>query len=140
MPSFLIRNLARIFALSQMEKSQYSTLSDTDDVDDGVSIWNKYMRWLVPFVHSSGYRVIIENPKSHEKIVIDQDTKAFPRLTSSWLRRFDEKELRAWMEENDKKEEARKIAETRCRAMYGDGYKVTDKDIQDVLNEFKATK
>lgn len=136
MPSFLIRNLARIFALSQMEKSaQISTPSTSNYVSEGVKIWNKTMRWLLPFVQASGYHIVIENRKSHEKIVIDKDTKDFPRLSSSWLKRYDKQELDTWIANEDRKEMARRIAERRGRAKFGDGYKVSDKDIQDVLND-----
>ena len=84
MPSFLARNLARIFALSQMENDfQPSMQSNSDYVAEGVNNWNKYMRWLIPFAKASGLRIVIENSKSHEKIVIDKDTTNFPRLSSS---------------------------------------------------------
>jgi len=134
MPSFFARNLARYFAASQMEKmSRPSTPQTPDKVVEGVSAWNKNMRWLIPFVQASGYRIVIENPKSHEKIIIDKDTKVFPRLTSSWLRRYDKQDLKTWMEKEKKKEEARCIAEKRGRAKYGDGYQASEQEIQKVL-------
>lgn len=147
MPSFYARNLARIFAASQMEKeskpSTDSTPSPIDDVAGGVKAWNKYMRWLIPFVKASGYSIVIENPKSHEKIVIDKNTTEFPHLSSSWLKRYDKDELASWMksekEKDKEKKKAKKIAEERGRAKYGDGYKVTDKDIQDVLMEQQSS-
>ena len=37
---------------------------------EGAYAWNEHMLWLIPFVQASGYRVEIEYPKSHEKIVI----------------------------------------------------------------------
>lgn len=136
MPSFFARNLARYFAASQMEKmSRPSTLQTPDNVAEGVSAWNKNMRWLIPFVQASGYRIVIENPKSHEKIIIDKDTKVFPRLTSSWLRRYDKQNLKTWMAKEKKKEEARRIAEKRGRAKYGDGYKASEQEIQKVLED-----
>lgn len=136
MPSFFARNLARYFAASQMEKmSRPSKPTVPDEVAEGVKAWNKNMRWLIPFVHASGYRIVIENPKSHEKIVIDKDTKVFPYITSSWLRRYDKQELEKWMAKEKKRADARKVAEERCRAKYGDGYKASEQDIQKVLEE-----
>ena len=136
MPSFLARNLARIFALSQMENDfQPSMQSNSDYVAEGVNNWNKYMRWLIPFAKASGLRIVIENSKSHEKIVIDKDTTNFPRLSSSWLKRYDKQELDTWITNEDKKERARKIAEKRGRAKFGEGYKASNEDIQDVLNK-----
>lgn len=136
MPSFFTRGLARYFAASQMENmSRPSTPQTPDEVTEGVSAWNKNMRWLIPFVQASGYRIVIENPKSHEKIVIDKDTKAFPRLTSSWLRRYNKQDLETWMAKANKMEEARRIAEKRGRAKYGDGYKASEQEIQKVLED-----
>lgn len=136
MPSFFARNLARYFALSQMEKmSRPATPTVPDKVEEGVNAWNQNMLWLIPFVQASGYRIVIENPKSHEKIVIDKDTKVFPYITSSWLRRYDKQELEKWMAKEKKRADARKVAEERGRAKYGDGYKASEKDIQKVLEE-----
>lgn len=127
MPSFFARGLARYFAASQMEKmSRPSTPQTPDEVAEGVSAWNKNMRWLIPFVQASGFRIVIENPKSHEKIVIDKDTKVFPRLTSSWLRRFDKQDLVAWIVKEKEKGIARRKAEARGRAKFGDSYKLYD--------------
>lgn len=138
MPSFYARNLARIFAASYMaKKSEHSaprTPSNNDYIAKGVSAWDKFMRWLLPFVKASGYSIIIENPKSHEKIVINKDTKVFPYLSSSWLKQYNKQELAKWMTRKEKVKEARQIAGARGRAKYGDGYKATSKDIQDVLN------
>lgn len=136
MPSFFARGLARYFAASQMERmSRPSTPQSPDYVAEGVSAWNKNMLWLIPFVQASGYRIVIENPKSHEKIIIDKDTKVFPRLTSSWLRRHDKQDLKTWMPKERKIEQARQIVEVRGRAKYGDGYKATEQDIQKFLDE-----
>ncbi len=130
MPSFFARGLARYFAASQMEKmSRPSTPQTPDEVAEGVSAWNKNMRWLIPFVQASGYRIVIENPKSHEKIVIDKDTKVFPRLTSSWLRRYDKQDLETWMAKEKEKEDARRKVEKQGRARFGDSFKATDQDI-----------
>lgn len=131
MPSFFARGLARYFAASQMEKmSRPSTPQTPDEVAEGVSVWNKNMRWLIPFVQASGYRIVIENPKSHEKIVIDKDTKDFPRLTPSWLRRYDKHNLETWMEKEKEKEKARRKAEEQGRARFGNSYKLDDEDSQ----------
>lgn len=128
MPSFLIRNLARIFALSQMEKTSQPLIpSITDKVAEGVSKWNKEMLWLIPFVRASGYRIVIENPKSHEKIVIDEKTKDFPRLSSSWLKRYDAQELNTWIANEEKREKTQRITEERDRKKYGEAYKASDK-------------
>lgn len=135
MPSFLARNLARYFALSAMEEmSTPSNPNTPDEVAVGANEWNKNMRWLIPFVQASGCRIVIENPKSHEKIVIDKDTKILPPLTSSWLKRFDEQELTTWMAKEEEKERARKIAETRGSAKYGNGYKASEQEINEILN------
>ena len=134
MPSFLIRGLARYFAASQMASSSSSSSSIPDyaaiDVMKGVNAWNEKMRWLIPFVQATGYRVVIENPKSHEQIVIDKNTKTFPYLSEKWLRRYDNKELDEWMSKEKDKEEARIIAEARGRAKFGNSYTPTEQDIQ----------
>lgn len=130
MPSFFARGLARYFAASQMEKmSRPSTPQTPDEVAEGVSVWNKNMRWLIPFVQASGYRIVIENPKSHEKIVIDKDTKDFPRLTPSWLRRYDKQDLETWMAKEKEKEYERRKIEKLGRAKFGDSFKATDQNL-----------
>lgn len=135
MPSFLIRGLARYFAASQMASNSSSSSSIPDyaaiDVMKGVNTWNEKMRWLIPFVQATGYRIVIENPKSHEQIVIDKNTTTFPYLSEKWLRQYDNKELDEWMSKEKDKEEARKIAETRGRAKFGNSYTPTEQDIQD---------
>lgn len=136
MSSFYTRNLARYFAASQMERMSRPSKPQTPDmVAEGVSSWNRNMRWLIPFVQASGYRIVIENPKSHEKIVIDKDTKDFPCLSSSWLRRYDKQDLKTWMKNKKKMEEARRLAEERGRAKYGDGYKPSEQEINEILSE-----
>lgn len=131
MPSFLIRGLARYFAASKMaSSSSSSSTTNIDEVVEGADAWNEHMLWLIPFVQASGYRVEIENPKSHEKIIIDKDTKVFPYLTSEWFRRYDKQQLAEWVAKEAEKEETRRIAETRGRAKFGNSYTPTEQDIQ----------
>ena len=159
MPSFFVRGLARIFAASVMEHrasrsshsytpiriniNSYGELSEAD-----LRSWSTDMRWLIPFVQATGYRIIIENPKSHEQIVIDQNTKELPELTLEWMQKYDMQELLEWMaqkeerdlherEQKEKREKARNIAETRGRAKFGNSYKPTEEDIQDALNNYR---
>ena len=131
MPSFLIRGLARYFAASTMaSSSSSSSVPDyaSQDVQKGISVWNNKMRWLIPFVQATGYRIVIENPKSHEKIVIDKDTKEFPRLSSAWLRRYDKKELNEWMVQEEEKEKKRRVAEAMGRKRFGNSFTIYEKD------------
>ena len=135
MPSFLIRGLAKYFAASKMaSSSSSSTTPDIDEVAEGVVAWNNNMRWLIPFVQASGYRIEIENPKSHEKIIIDTDTKDFPFLTSSWMRKYDKNDLDKWLTREKEKENVRLVAEARGRAKFGESFTPTEKDIQDAIN------
>ena len=136
MPSFLIRGLARYFAASQMSSNSSSSSSspNPDKVTEGINAWNKNMRWLIPFVRATGYRIVIDNPKSHEQIVIDKNTIEFPHLKSSWLRRYDKRELAEWMTQEKEKEKARRIAEARGRAKFGNSYTPTEQDIQNARN------
>lgn len=160
MPSFLIRGLARIFAASVMEHrasrsshsytpiriniNNYGELSEAD-----LSSWFTDMRWLIPFVQATGYRIVIENPKSHERIIIDQNTKELPKLTLEWMQKYNMQELLEWMtqekekglheqEQKEKREKARSIAEARGRAKFGNSYKPTEEDIQNALNNYSA--
>ncbi len=129
MPSFLIRGLARYFAASKMASSSSSfSTPNIDEVGEGVSAWNNNMRWLIPFVQATGYRIVLENPKSHEVIVIDKDTKEFPRLSSAWLRRWDKKELDEWIAQEKEKGKARHIAETKGRKRFGNSFIVDEND------------
>ena len=131
MPSFFARNLARYFALSQMEKmSRPATPTVPDKVEEGVNAWNQHMLWLIPFVQASGYRIVIENSKSHEKIVIDKDTKVFPYLTSSWLKQYDKNDLETWMAKEKEKEDARREAEERGRKHFGNSFTIDEQDNQ----------
>lgn len=136
MSSFLIRGLARYFAASKMAStSTSSTTPIIDEVVEGAYAWNEHMLWLIPFVQASGYRVEIENPKSHEKIIIDKDTKVFPYLTSEWFRRYDKQKLAEWVAREKEKEEARRTAEVRGRAKFGNSYTPTEQEISKVLQD-----
>ena len=127
MPSFYIRGLARYFAASYMARSSKpSPPPKIDEVAEGVSAWNKNMRWLISFVQATGYRIVIENPKSHEKIIIDKDTKDYPRLSSAWLKRYDKNELSEWMAREKEKENARRDAEARGRKRYGNSFTIDE--------------
>lgn len=150
MPSFLIRGLARYMAASAMEsrasRSSYNytpnpTNNDNELSEADLSSWYTDMRWLIPFVQATGYRIVIENPKSHEQIVIDQNTKELPPLTLEWMKNYNEHELLEWIEkekdrerikeeEKQKKIQAREIAEARGRAKFGNSYMPTEQDIQ----------
>ena len=131
MSSFYTRNLARYFAASQMEKmSRPSPSTVPDNVEEGVNAWNQHMLWLIPFVQASGYRIVIENPKSHKKIVIDKDTKVFPYLTSSWLKQYDKNDLETWMAKEKEKEDARREAEERGRKRFGNSFTIDEQDNQ----------
>ncbi|MBR2234918.1 MAG: hypothetical protein IJ892_07685 [Prevotella sp.] len=131
--SFYSRGFARYFAASVMARRERpSSTPKPDEVLQGVCAWNQNMRWLIPFVQASEYRIVIENPKSHQKIVIDKDTKEFPLLSDSWLRRYDKHDLETWMAEEKEAEEARRVAEARGRAKFGNGYIPTEQEIQEV--------
>ena len=123
MPSFLIRGLARHFAVSKMASgSSSSTTPNIDEVVEGAHAWNEHILWLIPFVKASGYRIVIENPKSHEKLVIDKDTKVFPYLTSEWLRRYDKQKLAEWEAKEKEKDLVRRKAEERGRKRFGNSF------------------
>lgn len=148
MPSFLIRGLARYMAASAMEhrtnRSSYNytpptpTNNDNELSEADLSSWHTDMRWLIPFVQATGYSIVIENPKSHEQIVIDQNSKELPPLTLEWMKKYNEQELLEWIEkeeeDKEKKLQARQIAEARGRAKFGNSYTATDQDIQETLN------
>lgn len=131
MPSFFIRGLARYFATSQMaNSSRPSSTPIIDEVAEGVSAWNKNMRWLIPFVQATGYRIVIDNPKSHEKIVIDKYTEVFPRLLSTWFKRYDKNELSEWMAREKEKENARRHAEAKGRKRFGNSFTIDEQGNQ----------
>ena len=68
-------------------QSSHTTSSDTMTDDDkkltasDLAYWQTQMRWLIPLVQATGYQVVIDNPKSHEQISIDQNMKKLPELT-----------------------------------------------------------
>lgn len=127
MPSFLIRGISRYLAASYMARSSRpSSTPEPDEVAEGVSAWNKNMQWLIPFVQATGHRVVVENPKSHEQIVIDKDTKEFPKLSSGWLRRYNKQEVLGWMAQEDEKERLRKKVEKQGRSRFGDSLNVDE--------------
>lgn len=152
MPSFLIRGLARYIAASAMERSAShssnnytSTLRNNDNElsESDLSSWHNDMRWLIPFVQATDYNIVIENPKSHEQIIIDKNTQELPVLTLDWMRKYNKQELLEWMEkekerklhakkQNEKNKQARSIAEARGRAKFGDSYTPTEQDVQDI--------
>lgn len=157
MPSFLIRGLARYFAASAMEsrarrQSTY-TPSSGNSPDDNKKIsdadlagWEIHMRWLVPFVQATDYQIVIDNPKSHEHIIIDKNTKDLPKLTLEWMQKYNKQELLEWMEkekerQQQEEEERRKNLETRrieeaCgRARFGNSFILTERNTQDEKSE-----
>ena len=131
--TFLIRGLARYAAASAMAGGFSSSNDNFDpdyasvDICNGVRSWRKVMRWLLPFAQATGYRIIIENPKSHQQIVIDKHTRHLPRLTPSWLRRYDKQELREWMVQEKENKKVCHIAEVRGRKRFGDSFTLDDK-------------
>lgn len=98
------------------------------------------MQWLIPFTKATDYRIVIENPKSHEKIVIDKDTKELPRLTSEWLNRYNKQEVIDWMSKKKEQEQARQITEAHGRAKFGNSYTPTEQEISKVLQDTIITK
>ena len=135
MPSFLIRGLARYFAASYMASSSSSSSSSTfseEGISKGIGVWNRSMKWLIPFVQTTGYRIVVENPKSHETIVIDKDTRVFPYLTSEWLNRYNKQEVIEWMAREKEKEDARRVEEVRGRKRFGNSFTLDEQDNQKI--------
>ena len=106
------------------------------------------MRWLIPFVHATDYQIVIENPKSHEQIIIDRNTKELPALTLEWMQKYDKLELLEWMANEKKKQhqeevdrqnklETRRIEEARGRARFGNSFTLGSQDIQEVENKIQ---
>lgn len=129
MPSFLVRGLARYFAASAMERSSNTSSSSStggEGILKGIRVWNKSMQWLLPFTQATGYRIVIENPKSHETIVIDKNTNKLPHLTSEWLNRYNKQEVIDWMAKEKEKKKKRRLEEARGRSRFGDSFKVED--------------
>lgn len=139
MPSFLVRGLARYIAASVMEskakETSFRSSEDNANVSTSdLSVWKTDMRWLIPFVQATGYCIVIENPKSHEKFTIDPNTEELPPLTIKWMKKYNKQELLEWMEQEKNKKKARKLAEVRGRTRFGRNYTPTDQDIQDVCD------
>lgn len=129
MSSFLIRGLARYIAASSLAGGSSNTTNFDPDyatlaINKGVRSWHKVMRWLLPFAQATGYRIVIENPKSHQQIIIDQHTTRLPRLTARWLRRYDHNEFSAWRAQSDKRIRAIKRELSRGKARFGSAYTV----------------
>ena len=103
MPSFLIRGLAHYFAASVMEsrarrQSSFSPSSRTSSDDNkkvsnaDLASWQIHMRWLIPLAQATGFQIVIDNPKSHEQIIIDQNTKVLPELTLQWMQKYNKQD------------------------------------------------
>ena len=159
MPSFLIRGLARYFAASTMEsrarsQSSYTPSPDSPSNDSkklssgDLASWQTQMRWLIPFVQATGNQVVIENPKSHEQIIIDKNTKELPELTLEWMQKYDRQELAEWIDnehkkqqqeesERQKKLESRRIEEARGRVRFGNSFTLGDKGTNDLGKKSK---
>jgi hypothetical protein len=157
MPSFLIRGLARYFAASAMEsrarrQSTFTPSSGTSSDDNkklseaDLAGWQIHMRWLIPLAQATGYQIVIDNPKSHEQIIIDQNTKVLPELTLEWMQRYNKQELLEWIakdkerqqqeeEERRKNLEARRIEEARGRARFGNSFTLSEQNTQDKKRE-----
>ena len=156
MPSFLIRGLARYFAASVMEsrarrQSSVSPSSGTSSDDNkklsdvDLASWQIHMRWLIPLAQATGYQIVIDNPKSHEQIIIDQDTKVLPELTIEWMQKYNKQELHEWMEKEKERQqqeeeerrknlEAHRIEEARGRARFGNSFMLNDQNIKEMTN------
>lgn len=153
MPSFLVRGLAHYIAASAMEsreRRKYSyTPTSGDSFDDkdklceaDCYIWQNQMRWLIPFVQATDYQVVIENPKSHEQIIINKNTKGLPVLTLEWMEKYNKQELLDWManeqirQEQERKEKLKRqqtllIEEARGRERFGNSFTLVDKNNQE---------
>lgn len=149
---FLIHGLARFFAASVMERRErrLSTYRpapiDSSKVQKKVSTadlakWDEQMRWLIPYVQATGSQIVIENPKSHEQIVIDLNTKEFPVLTLEWMQKYNKQELLEWMADEKEKQrqtelekqrklELKLIEEARGRERFGNSFTLNSKDVQ----------
>ena len=130
MPSFLIRGLARYIAASAVAGSSGTTGFGADfdpdyatlAIDHGVRAWRKLMPWLLPFAQATGYRIVIDNPKSHQQIIIDEHTTSLPCLTARWLRRYDRREFRTARRESAQRIRTIKRDLTRGKARFGEAY------------------
>ena len=108
------------------------------------------MRWLIPLVQATGYQIVIDNPKSHEQIIIDQNTKVLPELTLEWMQRYNKQELLEWIakekerqqqeeEERRKNLEARRIEEARGRERFGNSFTLAEQNTQDKKTKVKRS-
>lgn len=144
MSYFLIRGLAQYFAASVMERRErrfsYTPQYDTQSKENkkplssaDLSSWQTHMRWLLPFVQATNKKVVINNPKSHEQIVIDKDTRELPALTIKWMQRYNKQEIIDWMAEEEEKRnrekeeeqnalELQRMEEECGRARFGDSF------------------
>lgn len=158
----LVHGLARIFAASAMERRErrLSTYRpapiDPSKIEKKVSAadiakWEEQMRWLIPYAQATGNQIIIENPKSHEQIVIDKNTKEFPSLTLEWMQKYDKQELLEWMAtekekqwlaelEKQRKLEFQRIEEARGRERFGKNFTLNGKDVQKKPNAVQRLK
>lgn len=152
MSSYLIRGLAHYCAASVMESRErrrnsyrptpQPTPKDEDKLTDAdLADWRSHMRWLIPFVQATGSKVIVDNPKSHEQIIIDQNTKELPALTLKWMQEYDKQKLLEWIdvekkkqqkneEERQRKLQERRRAEACGRERFGSSFVVDDKSNQ----------
>ena len=152
MSSYLIRGLAHYCAASVMESRErrrnsyrptpQPTPKDEDKLADAdLADWRSHMRWLIPFVQATGSKVIVDNPKSHEQIIIDQNTKELPALTLKWMQEYDKQKLLEWIdvekkkqqkneEERQRKLQERRRAEACGRERFGSSFVVDDKSNQ----------
>lgn len=159
---FLIHGLARFFAASAMERRERRLSSyrpapiDPSKVQKKVSTadlakWDEQMRWLIPYVQATGSQIIIENPKSHEQMVIDQNTKELPLLTLEWMQKYDKQELLEWMAdekakqryaevEKHRKLELQRIEETLGRERFGNSFTLNGIDVQKKPNAMQRLK
>lgn len=152
MSSYLIRGLAHYCAASVMESRERRRYSyrptpqpkpkDEDKLADAdLADWHAQMRWLIPFVQATGSKVIVDNPKSHEQIIIDQNTKELPALTLKWMQEYDKQKLLEWIdveknkqqkneEERQRKLQERRRAEACGRERFGSSFVLDDKSNQ----------
>lgn len=137
-------------------QSSHTTSSDTMTDDDkkltaaDLAYWQTQMRWLIPLVQATGYQVVIDNPKSHEQIIIDQNMKRLPELTLEWMQKYNKQELAEWISNEEKREqreeierqkrlEAHRLEELRGRTRFGNSFTLDDKSPNDRRNKNHST-